>query len=242
LFAAFVLAVNISLVAFSGTQPAHAWTCTSHCYGSVDWPGATWGTWTNIYVKDVSLPTANQSFLTQELWLVDTNVNAWAEIGYYMGNPNSNSVISYFYAYVPPGGSYSETRIAQVPTVDKNKYTSFKITRNNQTTSTLLLAAVSVGGTTNFSVVINNNQGGSNWAGNHMIIGSELYLTTDSNPSSSGDVRWKANKWQTSSGTYVAQTSEGNMTDDAHQDPSWETSPAPGNDGGTFKNSCCSLF
>jgi hypothetical protein len=243
LLVAVMLTINVSLFSLSGAKPAYAWTCAfPHCFGIAKWGGATWGTWTNIYVKDLSLTTTDPSFLSQEVWLDDTNVNAWAEIGYYVGYPNSYSVTSYFYAYqLPNNGAYIENRIGQVPVADKNGYTSFKITRNRPTTTTLLLAAVSVAGTTNFSIVINTTQGGSNWAGNLITVGSELDLITDSNPSSNGDIRWKANKWQLSDGTYVAQVNGGSVVDDAHQNPSWETVPATGNDGGTFKNWCCSV-
>lgn len=177
------------------------------------------------------------------MWLRDDNTGAYAEIGYYSGYPSSYGVTSYFYGYIAPGGSYQQQFIQQVSPPDKGGYTSFKITRNRQTTSTLLVAAVSVGYYINYSAVISDNQGGTTWAGNDIQIGSRLYANSSYNPSSNGTISWTANDWQAyngGNGQYIAQTTDGNMTQDAYQHPYWQVHPyVQGSNGGTFANSCC---
>jgi len=246
LFASSILVASLLMLLPTASQPAPAHSspyvaCTG-CYGLVQWIGATFGAKTNVYVNNLYVPQGGyQNFLTEGMWLADTNTGAWTEIGYYSGAPSSWNDISYYYAYTPPYGYYTEVRIGSVTPPDRGGYSWIKITRNRQTRSTLRLDIWSTYYYTNFITTINNNQGGYDWAGNRMDIGSELDFNDPSTPSSNGVIRWRGNSWQLSNGNYMAQTT--NVWPVAYpyvfQHPYWEVWPSQSPDGGIFANWCC---
>lgn len=248
LFASVLLIapVNARLASINASASAPDTLCDPygmHCHGEVQWPGATYGVRTLILVNSLSVPTVGSDFLTEELWLDDWNTGAWTEIGYYSGYPYSVGALNYFYAYKPPNGTYTIQNIAQVPLPDVGGYSDIKITRNRQTPSTLLLAVVSTYQYTNWSAVITNNQGGTDWGGNNMSIGSEMGFTTKGAPSSNGTVKWTENRWQMyngGNGQYVYQGSNGNIIAEPYQHPYWEIDPAHSSTGGIFDDWCCS--
>ncbi len=261
---ALVFAVSSALVA--GTlhhpPPAHAsgYACaTNHCYGIVDWPGATTGESTQIYVASLS---PGDGFVTNETWFngdpgpgsacpLDGNpvAGCWVEAGVTVGQVDKTYCATdcYYWADERPcsngcQSNYNEHFLGYPPAGDIGQRTTFQIVVDPP--------CGPCGWTgdcpgNEFGVTVTGASGavfsGLSYA-NGMIpssidVGMELYGTNGA--SASGSV-YTYNQYRDNAGVYHYQANDGQIFPvNAPVQARWEYPPSSNQvPGGAWSTSC----
>lgn len=236
--------VVVSLAApFWSLPTAHAATCPSsqngHYYAAVCWDGTNIGNTSTL--KTVGLFSVNDgvNHISEEIWVVDL-VNScaftgasWLEAGeatqkgqtgnwYFWGEcPRGGSQDLYHWEYQPPGG-------------DVGQYFQYFVSKPSTTTTT-------------WSITMDDNVGNFKWGANttntmspnRIITGlettSQSYSITHSDPDYFINNKFK----DANSGAWTAQTIDGLVASANPPSWTWVTHPAPGNNGGQGKTTCC---